>query len=128
MAKTDPFDTYADDYDRWFDEHALVYEAELKAVEALLPLTREGGLEVGVGSGKFASRLRVPVGVEPSRAMAERAAKLGIDVYPGVAEALSFPDESFRYVLMVVTICFVDDPLRAFQEAYRVHRGWLCRS
>lgn len=120
MAKTDPFDKHADDYDRWFDEHAQIFEAEIKAVDALLPPSREGGLEIGVGSGKFASRLGVPVGVEPSAAMAERAANLGIDVRPGVAEALPFPDGSFPYVLMVVTICFVDDPLRACQEAYRV--------
>lgn len=120
MAKTEPFDHHTDDYDRWFDQHALAYEAELKAVDALLPPTREGGLEVGVGSAKFAARLGVPVGVEPSAAMAERAAALGIDVRPGVAEALPFPDETFRYMLMVVTICFVDDALRALQEAYRV--------
>ena len=120
MAKTDPFDTHTDDYDRWFDEHPLIYGAELKAVDALLPRSREGGLEIGVGSGKFASRLGVPVGVEPSIPMAERAARQGIDVHAGVAEALPFPDGSFRYALMVVTICFVDDPLKAFEEASRV--------
>ena len=80
MARTDPFDTHTDDYDRWFDEHPLVYEAEPKAVDALLPPSREGGLEIGVGSAKFASRLGVPVGVEPSIPMAERAVALGIDV------------------------------------------------
>jgi SAM-dependent methyltransferase len=120
MAKTEPFDTHIDDYDRWFDDHPLIYEAELKAVDALLPAIREHGLEIGVGSGKFASRLGVPVGVDPSIPIAERAAKLGIDVHAGVAEALPFPDGSFRYALMVVTICFVDDPLKAFEEAFRV--------
>lgn len=122
MAKTEPFDSNAEDHDRWFLEHPLIYEAELKAVDALLPPSREEGLEVGVGTGKFASRLGVPIGVEPSTAMAERAARLGIEVHPGVAEALPFPDGRFRYVLMVVTICFVDDPPRAFEEAHRVIR------
>ncbi len=126
MAKTEPFDTHTDDYDRWFDEHPLVYEAELKAVDELLPPSREGGLEIGVGSGKFAFRLGVPVGVEPSIPMAERAAGLGIEVHEGAAEALPFPDGSFRYVLMVVTICFVDDPLLSFQESFRVIRPGGC--
>ncbi|TVR31607.1 MAG: class I SAM-dependent methyltransferase [Spirochaetaceae bacterium] len=126
MAKTDPFDIHADDYDRWFYEHPLIYAAELKAVDALLPPSREQGLEVGVGSGKFASRLGVPIGVEPATAMAERAARLGIDVYPGVAEALPFSAGRFRYVLMVATICFVDDPLKAFEEAFRVIRPGGC--
>jgi SAM-dependent methyltransferase len=120
MAKTGPFDEHTNDYDRWFDEHPFIYEAELKAVDSLLPAIRDYGMEIGVGSGKFASRLGVPVGVEPSIPMAERAARLGIDVHAGVAEALPFPDRSFRYVLMVVTICFVDDPLKAFEEAFRV--------
>ena len=126
MAKTDPFDKHADDYDRWFYEHPLIYEAELKAVDALLPSARDGGLEIGVGSGKFASRLGVPVGVEPSIPMAERAAKLGIAARAGVAEVLPFPDGSFRYVLMVVAICFVDEPLKAFEEACRVIRPGGC--
>jgi SAM-dependent methyltransferase len=30
------------------------------------------------------------------------------------------PWRSFAYVLMVTTICFVDDPVQAFAEAYRV--------
>lgn len=122
MAKTTPFDQHTDDYDRWFDEHPELYEAELKAVDGLLPPSREGGLEIGVGFGKFASRLGVAVGVEPSHAMAERAAELGINVRSGVAEALAFADRSFEYVLVVVTICLVDDPLRSFEEALRVLR------
>jgi SAM-dependent methyltransferase len=120
MAKTGPFDEHRDQYERWFEEHADLYEAEVEAVNALLPLSRHGGLEVGVGTGRFAARLVVPTGIEPSGAMAERAAELGIDVHPGVAEELPFDNESFAYVLMVTTICFVDDPVQAFAEAYRV--------
>ena len=85
-----------------------------------------GGLEVGVGTGRFAARLAVPTGIEPSSAMAKRAAELGIDVHPGVAEELPFGDETFEYVLMVTTICYVDDPVRAFAEAFRVLRAGGC--
>jgi SAM-dependent methyltransferase len=120
MAKTDPFDVHTDDYERWFAEHAEFYDAELAAVDSLLPRERAGGLEVGVGTGKFAAPLGIPMGLEPSQAMADRAAALGIDVRSGIAEELPYPDSFFSYVLMVVTLCFVDDPLKAFREAFRV--------
>lgn len=122
MAKTGPFDDYSEEYDQWFEEHKELYEAELKGVAELLSESRKDGLEIGVGSGKFAGPLGVPVGLEPSEAMAERASALGIEVHRGVAEALPFPDESFAYALMVVTICFVDDPLKSLEEAFRVLR------
>jgi SAM-dependent methyltransferase len=126
MAKTGPFDEHRDQYERWFEEHADLYEAEVEAVNALLPLSRHGGLEVGVGTGRFAAPLAVPTGIEPSGAMAERAAELGIDVRAGVAEELPFDNESFACVLMVTTICFVDDPVQAFAEAFRALRPGGC--
>lgn len=42
MAKTQPYDAYSDDYDRWFDEHEALYRSELKAVKSLLPGNRNG--------------------------------------------------------------------------------------
>jgi ubiquinone/menaquinone biosynthesis C-methylase UbiE len=36
------------------------------------------------------------------------------------AENLPFPPACFDYVLMVTTICFVDDLHRSFEEAWRV--------
>jgi ubiquinone/menaquinone biosynthesis C-methylase UbiE len=41
-------------------------------------------------------------------------------VVKGVAEALPFHDDEFDTVLMVTTVCFLDDIDRAFQEAFRV--------
>ncbi|MGM0432539.1 MAG: class I SAM-dependent methyltransferase [Spirochaetota bacterium] len=121
MAKTHPFDTHGEEYDRWFDDHEQLYEAELQAVGLLIPEGAEG-LEIGVGSGKFAAPLGVQTGLEPSTAMAEKARKRGIKVYTGVAEDLPFPSQQFDYVLMVTTICFVDDIDMAFREANRVLR------
>ncbi|MCD6373543.1 MAG: class I SAM-dependent methyltransferase, partial [Thermococcus sp.] len=92
---------------------------ELEAVRKLLP--KEGkGAEVGVGTGRFAAPLGIKLGVEPSKAMAEIARRRGIEIIEGVAESLPFPDESLDYLLMVTTICFVDDPEKALREAYRV--------
>ena len=46
--------------------------------------------------------------------------KQGIKVYEGVAEQLPFKNKTFDFVLLVTTICFVDDLKKSFKEAYRV--------
>lgn len=120
MPKKGPFDKYSDRYDEWFEKNRDVYHAELEAIRQLIPSSQAKGLEVGVGSGKFAVPLGIKTGVEPSEIMAAKAEKQGIRVVKGVAEDLRFPDSKFDFVLMVTTICFVDDILKSFKEAYRV--------
>ncbi len=120
MPKIAAFETYSDAYDDWFEKNHLAYEAELKAVRQLLPAGDVRGMEIGIGSGKFAVPLGVKVGVEPSEQMALKAQKLGLEVHSGVAEELPFPADQFDFVLMVTTICFVDDVVQSFQEARRV--------
>lgn len=121
QAKTGPFDTHHERYERWFDTHQAAYVSELLALRALVP--REGrGLEVGVGTGRFAGPLGIAVGVDPSNAMLARAAQRGVEVVRGVAEALPFPDGSFDHVLIVTTICFVNSPEKMLAEARRVLR------
>ncbi len=126
MPKTAPFETHSDRYDQWFDANRDVYLAELEAVRQLMPSHAANGLEVGVGSGKFAAPLGIQTGVEPAEEMAVRAEKLGIRVYRNVAEALPFADAAFDFVLMVTTICFVDDIRLSFQEAFRVIQPGGC--
>ncbi len=119
MARMTAFEAHSAKYDAWFDEHEADYRAELAAVRALLPATGRR-VEVGVGSGMFAAPLGIGLGVEPSPAMAARARQRGIEVLRGVAEALPLDDAAFDAVLLVTTICFVDDPARALAEAWRV--------
>jgi SAM-dependent methyltransferase len=52
--------------------------------------------------------------------MAALARARGIEVVDAVAESLPFDDDAFDLVLMVTTICFLDDMERAFDEAHRV--------
>ncbi len=119
MPKVEPFEKHRDRYENWFERHRYAYLSELEAVRRLLP--KEGkGAEIGVGTGRFAAPLGIKLGVEPSKAMAEIARKRDVEVIEGVAESLPFPDESLDYLLMVTTICFVDDPEKALREAYRV--------
>jgi len=126
MPKISSFEKYAEQYEDWFVKNRWVYEAELRAVKAMLPAEGRGA-EIGVGTGRFAEPLGIKVGVEPSKRMRQIAQKRGIRVLDGVAEELPLSDASFDFVLMVTTICFVDDINRALLEAYRVlsHGGFL---
>jgi SAM-dependent methyltransferase len=123
MPKTEPFEKNSEAYDQWFERNPAAYAAELEAVRQLMPINPVQCLEVGVGSGRFAVPLGIRVGVEPSASMASVARQQGVQVLPGVAEDLPFADGSFDVVLMVTTLCFVDDVDRSFSETFRVLRS-----
>lgn len=120
MPKIESFEKYSEEYDQWFNNHPDLYAAEIAAIRRLIPSTGAEGMEVGVGSGKFAVPFGVKVGVEPSEKMASIARLQGIEVHSGVAEDLPFSDGRFDFVMMVTTICFVDDIVKSFKEAFRV--------
>ncbi|CAD7767089.1 MAG: Ubiquinone/menaquinone biosynthesis C-methyltransferase UbiE [Candidatus Argoarchaeum ethanivorans] len=119
MAKTKPFDEHVSQYEDWFEKNKFAFESELQAIREQLPKSNNG-IEIGVGSGRFAIPSGIKIGVDPSRKMSEIAQKSGIEVIDGVAENLPFDDSRFDFALMVTTICFVDDIEASFQEAYRV--------
>ena len=119
MPKTDSFDDNVDRYESWFERNRLVYESELEAIRDLLqPCGR--GLEIGVGTGRFAAPLGLRFGVDPSLNMGKVAIRRGIEVILGIGEKLPFKESSFDVVLMVTTICFLDDVPAVLKEAYRV--------
>ena len=66
------FEESAREYDAWFDRHRLVYESELRALKRFMG-SGGIGLEIGVGTGRFAVPLGIEVGVEPAAAMADLA-------------------------------------------------------
>ncbi|MGD1987483.1 MAG: class I SAM-dependent methyltransferase [Desulfobacterales bacterium] len=117
--KSTPFDDYHGRYEAWFQRHPEVYHSELLAVRAFLPW--QGlGLEIGIGTGRFAAPLGIKVGLDPSRAMLAYALKRGGLGIQGVAEALPFKNSVFDYGLIITTICFVDEPKAMLNEARRV--------
>jgi len=119
MANIAPFEKETKHYDNWFEEHSALYHEELAAVKSLIPSFSKG-IEIGVGTGRFAAPLGIKAGIEPSAKMAAIAKKRGIEIIPGTAEALPLPDKAYDFVLMVTTICFVDDPAKAIKEIYRI--------
>ncbi|MEK7396818.1 MAG: methyltransferase domain-containing protein [Candidatus Poribacteria bacterium] len=113
------FEKWAQEYDDWFDINRFAYESEVLALRKFVPQNCKG-LEVGVGTGRFSVPYGIKAGVEPARAMADVAQNRGIQVYEAKAEELPFESESFDFVLMVTTICFLQDPMQALKEAKRV--------
>lgn len=119
MPRVSPFEAHTDRYEDWFETHEETYRAELAALDRLLSAPGRG-LEIGVGSGRFAAPLGIDVGLDPAPSMLHRARDRGVEVVRGVAEALPYPDATFDTVLLVTTVCFVDDLQTALLEAERV--------
>ena len=116
----DVFERFAEDYDRWFEEHRTEYHAELARIRRILPYPDTRAIEVGVGSGRFAAPMGITLGIEPSRALGRMAHQRGIEIIRGRAESISIRDGSCSSVLLVTVICFLDDPVPAFREIHRI--------
>ena len=119
MSGVNPFEAHHPRYEAWFDTNAAAYISELLALRPFVPW--EGrGIEIGVGSGRFAAPLGIEVGIDPSPAMLAYAATRGIKAIEAAAENLPFTAGSFDYALVVTTICFVDSPANMLAETRRV--------
>jgi len=113
------FDKYSREYDRWYDKYPYVFRNEVLALEKVLPL--EGrGIEIGVGTGRFASALKIKNGIDPSLSMLKLARKRGVSVKRAFGEKLPYKDSSFDYAVLVFTLCFLNDPTKAFGELKRI--------
>lgn len=121
MATTEPFEQHTERYEEWFEVHEVAYRSELAALDELLEDSPRG-LEIGVGTGRFAGPLGIDVGVDPAEEMLVRARERGVTPVTGVAEALPFADETFDVAVLVTTVCFVDDIHETMAEARRVLR------
>jgi ubiquinone/menaquinone biosynthesis C-methylase UbiE len=124
-SEVNPFDSEAARYDAWFDspDGQRIFVQEAACLRELIGDVKGRWLEVGVGTGRFARSLGVKEGVDPSRAALEIAAARGIRTQVGCGEDLPYPDSIFDGILMVVTICYLADPIKAFRECQRVLKG-----
>ena len=119
MSKIEPFEKYTQEYEDWFDNYKYVYPSEINAIREIMPDFKDG-VEIGVGSGRFSIPFGIKLGVEPSSKMADIARNRDIKVIEGEGEDLPLEDGSFDMVLMVATLCFLDDANKAFSEVYRI--------
>ena len=114
------FDRYTDEFDRWFTRNRALYVSELKALEAAGPAGLV--LDVGVGSGAFASKLKVAVGVDTSRELLKISKRRGLEVILADAGALPFRTRAFDTVVSSFTVCFVESVKSLLLESWRVLR------
>ena len=119
MPRIEPFERYPFKYEQWFIKNKYAYKSELLALKKQLPKSKNG-VENGVGSGRFAAPLGIKHGVEPSSKMRMLSKKKKIDLIGSIAENLPFKSSIFDFVLMVTTICFVDDVEVSFKEVFRI--------
>lgn len=118
-----PFEALAAKYDAWYDgKGRLAFEIELAALRPLLAELPKPWLEVGVGTGRFAQALGIPLGIDPSPALLTMARQRGIEVLYGEGEELVFRAASFGTVFLLTTWEFLSDPLKVLRECRRVLR------
>ncbi len=121
------FDEYAEKYDAWFLQNRSILESEVLLLRRFLHNPGDT-LSVGCGTGLFELILReqhgidIRYGVEPSDDMRAIAAKRGLQVQAGSAEALPYLDGNFDTALLNGIPGYVDDLEKAFGEAMRVLR------
>lgn len=114
------FETHGAEYDAWYDKYPFVFESEIKAIQENLPVGKIRGIEVGLGTGRFAQALGIKEGVEPIFEMRRIAFQRGIEVMDAVAERLPYKDLSFDFVLMINGLGHLHKLLPAFKESHRV--------
>lgn len=116
------FEDLADRYDAWYGTPGgrVLFDLELAALRPLVGAATGLTLEVGVGSGRFASALGMDVGVDAAAAPLGLAGSRGVRAVRAEGEHLPFGAGVFGAVLFVVTLCFVEDPAGVLAEAGRV--------
>ncbi len=119
IASSEVYGLFAKEYDEWFEKHSSAYQSELLALKQAIPLNKTG-IEIGIGTGRFAQPFNIGSGVEPSEAMAKIAEQRGIKIINAVAEYLPIENESYDFATMITTVCFLTDIPGAFSEVHRI--------
>lgn len=118
----EPFESYATQYDAWYDSERgkILYENEKRCLKNLIKDCNGKVLEVGVGTGRFAVLAQDVFGVDIAESPLRIAKSRGIRVIKAKAEELPFRENTFSCVMLIVTICFVDNPCSVLEEARRI--------
>jgi len=121
MIQSDIFNSNVEEYEAWYEKYNDSYLSEVAAIKEQFQKLPENlrGIEVGLGTGRFAEPLGIKEGIEPAMEMAKIAMNRNIEIMKGVAEHLPYAALQFDFVLFV-TICHLDNAKEAFAEAHRV--------
>jgi ubiquinone/menaquinone biosynthesis C-methylase UbiE len=114
------FEEHIKEYEKWFHDHAYIFDSEVEAFRELLPEGEIHGIEIGSGTGHLALALGLKEGVEPSELLRHISIERGLEAIAGRAEELPFKDMHFDFVLLSTSLHYLQDIDRSFREAYRV--------
>lgn len=117
------FDEYVKRYDSWYEKPfgKSVFYLELKCLNTLLPkVPLKRSIEVGVGTGRFASALGIRFGLDVSNEELKIAKKRNVQVFLGDAHNIPLKSSSFDLALVVVSICFFKEPIKVLEEIKRI--------
>lgn len=119
------FEHHTERYEEWFENNKLAYLSELEALKSLLPKGK--GMEIGVGTGRFAEPLGIKFGIDPSFSMLKVARKRKMKVVGGIGENLPIKDNSFDFALITTTLCFLENVEETLKEIKRIlkKKGYL---
>lgn len=119
MKKT-VYDIHAKNYDSWYDRNSAVYASEIEAIQKMMPSgSGKNSIEIGVGTGRFASKLGINYGIDPSVSMLEIAACRKVRCIKGVSESLPVKSSSMGLALIVTSFCLMDANL-TLEEVHRI--------
>ncbi|NYT12175.1 MAG: class I SAM-dependent methyltransferase [Methanomassiliicoccales archaeon] len=111
-----PFDSVSNEFDEWYKDHPIILALERGAIGSMN--LAGSGLDIGCGTGALS-----PAGtlcLDPSLPMLHKAKMRGFESILGMAESLPFHDQSFDFVIMTTTLCFLEHPQSAIIESTRV--------
>ncbi len=115
------FNVLAERYDKWYDRNWITALNELRLVKAMVPSEKSICVEVGGGTGFFASRLGC-INIDPAEKVLVISKRKGVDPVQGVGEFLPIRRNSVDVVLVIVTLCFADEPAMLLTESRRILR------
>ena len=117
-------------YQQWVEDSRNRFAVEQEnrlLLDMLQPLRGETVLEIGCGTGltlvPLVERSLGVTGIDPSPYMLDIAIKQvenRAELYRGFAEELPFDDNSFNHACFMTSLEFVNDPVKAVEEACRV--------
>ena len=116
------FDTMTQKYDSWYDspEGKALYRSELICISSLVDNCRPPLLEIGAGTGRFIMHYPHSAGIDPAFNPLKMAKTRGADAVQAFGENLPFRNETFGCILIIFTLCFIENPIRVLNEATRV--------
>ena len=119
-----PFETLYQKYDAWYDGEPgrSLFAIESLALRESFLFRPSMGLEIGVGSGRFAEALGVRYGLDPAVNPLKVARRRGVKCVLGDGASLPFLSGVFDTCLLIVTLCFARGPHAILRETFRVLR------